>query len=165
MLDLNVPLGFDPALQTPKLEFYGDYDKKGPMYGIGFAFNQLLSSSGLCIFSAIMNPGVPVAESIAAVTGWDFTWAEGLTVGHRILTLRQAFNAREGILPEEFNLPQRMVEPPSTGPNAGLKVDFDALKSHYFAAMGWDVKTGKPYRRTLINLGLDELAKDLWEEG
>lgn len=165
MFDVGVPLGFDPALQTPKLELYGDYDNKGPMYSTGFAFNQLLSSSGLCIFAALWNPGVPVAEFIAAVTGWDFAWTEGLNAGHRILTLRQAFNAREGLLPEEFKLPQRMVEPPSTGPNAGVKVDFDALKSHYFAAMGWDVKTGKPYRRTLINLGLDELTKDLWEEG
>ncbi len=164
MLDLGVPLGFDPALQTPKLELYGDYNDKGPMYAIGIAFNQLLSSSGLCIFSAIMNTGVPVAEFIAAVTGWDFTWSEGLNAGHRILTLRQAFNAREGILPKEFELPKRLAEPASTGPIAGLKVDFDALKSHYFAAMGWDQKTGRPYRRTLINLGIDELTKDLWKE-
>jgi len=164
MLDIGVPLGFDPALETPKLELYGDYDNKGPMYSIGIAFNQLLSSSGLCIFSAIMNPGVPIAEFIAAVTGWDFTWSEGLNAGHRILTLRQAFNAREGIYPEMFKLPQRLVEPPSTGPIRGLRVDFNALKSHYFAAMGWDLKTGKPYRRTLINLGIDELTKDLWRE-
>jgi aldehyde:ferredoxin oxidoreductase len=33
----------------------------------------------------------------------------------------------------------------------------------YYKIMGWDMKTGKPYRRTLINLGLEEVAKDLWD--
>jgi len=35
------------------------------------------------------------------------------------------------------------------------------LKSGYFAALGWDLKSGKPYRETLIDLGLDKLASDL----
>lgn len=164
MLELGVPLGFDPALQAPKVEVHGDYENKGPLYKMGFEFFELLSSAGLCDFAIVFNPGVPVAEFIAAVTGWDFTWAEGLNAGHRILTLRQAFNAREGLTPEEFKLPRRMVEPLSTGPTAGVKVDVDAQKSHCFAALGWDLKTGKPYRRTLIDLGLDELTSDLWKE-
>ena len=164
MLELGVPLGFDPALQAPKVELHGDYENKGPLYKTGFEFFELLSSAGLCAFATVFNPGVPVAEFIAAVTGWDFTWAEGLNAGHRILTLRQAFNVREGLTPEEFKLPPRMVLSTTTGPNAGVKVDVNALTTHCFAALGWDLKTGKPYRRTLINLGLDELTKDLWKE-
>lgn len=163
MAELGIPLGFDPALQTPKVELHGDYENKGPLYKMGFEIFELLSSAGLCALPTVFNPGVPVAEFIAAVTGWDFTWAEGLNAGHRILTLRQAFNVREGLTPEEFKLPPRMVLSATTGPNAGVKVDIDALTSHCFAALGWDIKTGKPYRRTLINLGLDELTKDVWE--
>jgi len=118
----------------------------------------------MCAFTAVFNPGVPVAEFVAAVTGWDFTWLEGLNAGHRILTLRQAFNAREGLTPDGFELPARVVLAASSGPNAGVKVDISALKTHCFAALGWDLKTGKPYRRTLMNLGMDDLTKDLWEE-
>ena len=73
-----------------------------------------------------------MAELIAPVTGWDFGWEEGLKAGRRILTLRQAFNAREGLLPEEFKLPKRFMVPLSVGPSAGVKIDFDALKRGYF---------------------------------
>ncbi|GAH85069.1 unnamed protein product, partial [marine sediment metagenome] len=60
-------------------------------------------------------------------------------------------------------LPKRVTLPQSVGPATGVKIDFDSLKSGYFAAMGWDLKSGKPYRQTLLDLGLDELTKDLGE--
>jgi aldehyde:ferredoxin oxidoreductase len=163
MLDMGVPLGFDPALQAPQVALHGDYAAKGPLHKMGFEFFEFISSAGMCSLTTVFNPGVPVAEFVAAVTGWDFTWAEGLNAGHRILTLRQAFNVREGLTPNEFQLPARTVLAASSGPNAGVKVDIDALKTHCFAALGWDLKTGKPYRRTMIDLGLDDLTKDLWE--
>ena len=162
VLEHGGSLDSDPALQTPKLEVYGDYKSKGPMYAIGAEYYQVFSSSGLCTLLGVANI-VPVAEFIAAVTGWDFRWAEGLEIGRRILTLRQAFNAREGLSPDEFKLPRRVMVPASVGEAAGVEVDFDSLKSGYFAAMGWDIKSGKPYRRTLIDLGLDKLTGDLWE--
>lgn len=159
-LEQGVPLGSDPLLQPPKIELYGDFDKKGPMYVTGNAYYQLLSSAGICALYNIAF-AVPVAELIAPVTGWDFDWEEGLKAGRRILTLRQAFNAREGLLPEDFRLPQKFMTPLSVGPSAGVKIDFDALKKGYFKAMGWDIKSGKPHRETLIELGLDKLTKDL----
>jgi len=155
-------LGPEPVFQVPALELFGDYDKKGPIYSIGHSFNQLITSSGLCTLAALFIV-VPVAEFMAAVTGWDFSLAEGLKAGQRILTLRQAFNAREGLLPEDFRLPQRAAEPAPAGPAARAKIDWDALKVSYFNAMWWDIKTGKPYPKTLIDLGLYELTKGLWE--
>ncbi len=159
-LEHGGPLGADPALHEPGLEVYGDYESKGPMYAKGAEFYQLFSSSGLCALLLIANT-VPVAECVAAVTGWDFGWAEGLKAGRRILTLRQAFNAREGLSPDEFKLPGRVTPPASVGPAAGAKIDYNSLRSGYFAAMGWDLKSGKPSRQTLIDLGLDELTCDL----
>ena len=40
------------------------------------------------------------------------------------------------------------------------KIDFDSLKSGYFTAIGWDLKSGKPSRLTLIDLGPDELTDE-----
>jgi len=162
-LEQGGSLGSDPVLQVPRLEVYGDYTSKGQMYAIGAEFYQLFSSSGLCAL-LLVNNTAPVAELVAAVTGWDFDWAEGLKAGRRILTLRQAFNAREGLSPDDFKLPERVIgRPASVGPSTGLKIDFDSLNSGYFAAMGWDLESGKPYQQTLIELGLDELTNDLWE--
>lgn len=109
------------------------------------------------------NNAGPVAELIAAVTGWDMDWAEALKAGRRILTMRQAFNAREGRLPDEFKLPERLSVPHSVEEAAGQNIDFDTLRKAYFTEMGWDIVTGKPNRATLIELGLDELAKDLYQ--
>ena len=73
--------------------------------------------------------------------------------------MRQAFNAREGLTPDMFQLPKRIKEEPlTTGPLANKKIDFDALKQGYFNAMGWDYKSGKPSPQTLAELGLTNLT-------
>jgi aldehyde:ferredoxin oxidoreductase len=36
------------------------------------------------------------------------------------------------------------------------------MLSAYYEARGWDVETGKPSREKLIELGLEDVAKDLW---
>jgi aldehyde:ferredoxin oxidoreductase len=156
LLETGTPLGSSPSLESPKLELFGDYDRKGDMYGTGSAYFQLLSSAGLCALYAI-GFAIPVVELLAPVTGWDLSWDEGLETGRRILTLRQAFNAREGIRPDQFNMPKRLLEPLTVGPGAGQKVDFPALKKGFFEAMGWDPKSGKPDPTTWKKLGLDEL--------
>jgi aldehyde:ferredoxin oxidoreductase len=96
---------------------------------------------------------------MSAVTGWkDFTLAEGLKAGRRIQTLRQAFNIREGANTREWRIPERLAAVPATGPIAGRKIDFNAMKERGYEALGWDAKTGKPLESTLLELGLKELV-------
>jgi aldehyde:ferredoxin oxidoreductase len=130
------------------------------MYATGSAYFQLLSSSGLCSLYAIQFP-LPLAELLAPVTGWDIDWKEGLEAGRRILTLRQAFNAREGVKPDAFKLPKRLLTPLQVGPGAGQEIDFETLKKSYFQAMGWDIKTGKPTDQTMADLSLERIAGGL----
>ena len=132
------------------------------MYALGSSLHQLLNAAGFCSLYTINMQPPPAAEFIVAVTGWDFGWDEALRAGRRILTLRQAFNAREGLTPDQFELPKRIREEPlTTGPLANAKIDFGALKKGYFAEMGWNLTTGKPESSTLSRLGLAELARDL----
>jgi aldehyde:ferredoxin oxidoreductase len=152
-------LGNDPVLATPALERYGDYVNKGPMLTLGAQFFQFYSSAGLCAL-LLLGSTVPAAEYVAAVTGWEMDWSEALRAGKRILTLRQAFNAREGIVPRDFCLPERLVQPLEVGVSAGQKIDFEAMKASYFTTMGWDQRSGKPYPATWRELGLDELGLD-----
>lgn len=149
-------LGDDPVLSIPALDRYGDYSGKGPMLALGAQFFQFYSSAGLCGL-LLLGSTVPAAEYVAAVTGWKLDWAEALRAGKRILTLRQAFNAREGIAPDAFCLPERLVQPLEAGISAGQEIDFEAMKASYFTAMGWGLRSGKPYSTTWRELGLDEL--------
>jgi aldehyde:ferredoxin oxidoreductase len=160
MLENGAPVGSDPALQVPKMEAFADFDKKGSIYAIGAAYHQLLDSAGMCALYAVNTTPPNVAELIAGVTGWDFRWEEALKAGRRVLTLRQAFNAREGLTPDQFDLPKRIKdEPLPVKAGAPPKIDFQALKEGYFSAMGWDIKTGMPSRQVLAELGLDELVR------
>ncbi len=130
------------------------------MLSLGAQFFQFYSSAGLCGL-LLLGSTVPAAEHVASVTGWEMGWSEALRAGRRILTLRQAFNAREGIVPDDFYLPERLVQPLETGVSAGQKIDFGAMKESYFAAMGWDLRNGKPHARTWVELGLDELEPEV----
>ena len=146
MLNEGAAIGSDPALQARKA---------GPFAGyvIGSAYHQLLNAAGLCSLYTVATAPPPIADLIAGACGWDFSWDEAMAAGRRILTLRQSFNAREGLTPDQFELPKRIA---STS-----KVDFAALRNGYFAEMGWDPKTGKPSKESLAALGLAELTRNL----
>jgi aldehyde:ferredoxin oxidoreductase len=155
VLEQGAPLGEDPLLQPGDPgELFGDYDKKGDIYARGAAYIQLLSSAGLCaLYAQFYTP--PVVELLRPVTGWDIDWTEGLRAGRRILTLRQAFNHREGLTPAEFRLPKRFDTPLSVGPAAGQDIPFVYLREKYFEEMGWDPQTGVVLPEALAELGVD----------
>lgn len=165
MLENGAPVGSDPALQVPKMNPFADFDKRGPVYAIGFAYHQLLDDAGMCALYTVNTKPPELAELIADVTGWDFGWEEALKAGRRVLTLRQAFNAREGLTPDQFDMPKRIKKellPTKSG--APPKIDFRALKEGYFTEMGWDIKTGIPSEKVLTDLGIAELTQDLLRE-
>jgi aldehyde:ferredoxin oxidoreductase len=146
MLSEGAAIGADPALQASKQNPFA-------AYAIGSEYHQLLNAAGLCSLYTVATAPPPIAELIAGACGWDFGWDEALTVGRRILTLRQAFNAREGLTPDQFELPKRI--------SSTSKTDYAALRNGYFSEMGWDAKSGKPSKKALADLGLADLTGDL----
>lgn len=128
---------------------------KGIIYAIGSSYTQLFNASGACLFASIFaGRYFPLVKFISAVTGWDFTAADILTVGRRIQTLRQLFNIRKGLSAKDFYLPDRIKNPLLTGPCAGVAIDFDVLRSSHYEAMDWDSDTGRPKDQTFQQLGL-----------
>jgi aldehyde:ferredoxin oxidoreductase len=79
--------------------------------------------------------------------------------------MKQAFNLREGLKPADFVLPERSVgEPPlEGGPLSGITIDHQKLGENFFAAMAWDLETGKPSRESLEAMGgMEGVVKDLY---
>lgn len=146
MLNEGAPIGSDPALKASQ-------DSPYAAYVIGSGYHQLLNAAGLCSLYTVATTPPPIAELIAGACDWEFNWEEAMTAGRRILTLRQAFNAREGLTPDQFELPKRIA--------STAKVDFAALRNGYFSEMGWDPQSGKPSKSALAGLGLAELTSDL----
>jgi aldehyde:ferredoxin oxidoreductase len=104
-------------------------------------------------------------EALNAVTGWDLTSEELGDIGERAMHLERAFNIRHGLTPEDdYNISPRLAEAPKDGIAAGrsIKPYLRGMIDGYYALMGWDKKTGKPWRHTLKRFGLDDVVKDLW---
>jgi aldehyde:ferredoxin oxidoreductase len=103
-------------------------------------------------------------EFLNALTGWNFSLDDIQKAGERIANIRHSFNIREGLNSLKFKVPGRVVgnPPPEKGPLAGKSVDEETLNRDFFAAMDWDLKTAKPSKNKLLELGLEDVAKALW---
>lgn len=133
--------------------------------GVGYA----VQAAGLCSFGSFLGSAgenLPQLKDFTnAVTGWNLIDSDILIIGNRIATMRQAFNVRAGFKPSDFKLPDRVLgKPPlKSGPLAGVTIEPEKQVEEYFKSMDWDVKTGKPSRKKLEELGLEDVAKDLWK--
>ena len=112
----------------------------------------------------MVTPVDTIPEALSVITGWQFTPEEMRRTGDRIATVRQAINVREGLIPRDFKTPGRMVgDPPlKEGPLANITVDVNTMVNEYYDAMDWDKETGKPSKSKLLELGLDDIARELW---
>jgi len=153
-----------PSGLLPKFDLKS-FAGRGEARRIGSNFNHSLVCAGMCLFVYWAFPNIdPIAEFMGAVTGWDVTNEELLETGERISNLRQAFNIREGLNPLKFKIPDRVLgrPPKKEGPVAGITIDEDTMIREYLTAMDWDLKTAKPSKKKLQELGLEDVAKALW---
>ena len=130
----------------------------------GINTHEILQVSGACLFSLLFMLDM-VPKAIEAVCGWTCDAEFQSAAMMRIMTLRHAFNLREGHTPKDYRLPKRSVgEPPQEeGPHMGRTIDHKTLAKNFFTAMQWDGTTGKPSREMLQSLGgLDDVVNDLY---
>jgi aldehyde:ferredoxin oxidoreductase len=121
-------------------------------------------SNGLCMFLEI--EWEETANLLNLVTGWKLAPDDYMQTGERIHTFTRAFNVREGFTRKDDTLqPRQMDEPTPKGKAAGYKAfiskeDFENCLDKYYSLRGWD-KNGKPTYKTLVKLGLKDVAEDL----
>ena len=101
---------------------------------------------------------------MSAATGWDRSQDELLKAGERIINMRHAFNLREGINPLKWKVHPRIIgkRPQKEGPLASVTADIEAQNYWNLGALDWDRVTTKPSKKKLEELGLEDVAKDLW---
>jgi aldehyde:ferredoxin oxidoreductase len=160
----RVDAGMAGIAPYEEVQFHGferyEYRSKGPASAKTSCYWQAGTCAGLCLFPVIFFGNYPLLEFFNAVTGREMNMQEALKTGARIQTLRQYFNIREGIKPEEIHLPSRMqgIPPHQEGPVAGITIDIESLRQEYFRSMGWDSKTGVPLENTLKDLNIRDVV-------
>jgi len=127
------------------------------------SFHQVLSSTGLCMFSTLFGP-YPFIDLINNLTGWNVSVKEIIKIGLRIQTLRQSFNLREKIDIANNKLSGRVTghPPDKKGPTKGVSVEYEEFYKGYCREMGWNPENGYPLEETLKDLNLDFVIKDLY---
>ncbi|MBI4636694.1 MAG: hypothetical protein HY727_10140 [Candidatus Rokubacteria bacterium] len=120
-------------------------------------------SLGVCIFTTrtrLEN----VCRALSAATGWSYTVEEAMRFGRRTAAILRAVALRAGHTPDLERPSARYGSTPVDGPAKGQAVgeQWDRMLEVWYREVGYDRKTGKPLPKTLENLGLDWLAKDLW---
>jgi aldehyde:ferredoxin oxidoreductase len=116
------------------------------------------------------------AECYSAVTGFETSLKELRTAARRIYSLYKALNVRLGFSRKDDAFPERWFEPLETS-DRGIMVlcdyfgkplsreECEALLDDYYDERGWDVETGIPDKKTLLALGLEDVAGDLESRG
>jgi len=136
----------------------GKSAKAVKLYTATSFYMQLMNGCGICEFGP-MTGRLPIIDYINAATGWNLSADEYMKTAERILSLRKAFNVREGITAADTRLPDRPCgRPPLTkGPLKGVKIDMDYLQREYFDTLGWDAVSGGPTPHKLKSLEIDHL--------
>ena len=98
-----------------------------------------------------------LAAAVRAITGWDVSVDELMTVGERRLNLMRIFNQREGFTRQDDRLPKKMYQALRGGPSDGIALDegsVETAKDIYYRMAGWD-EDGNPKPEKIAALGLE----------
>ncbi|MEA4882265.1 MAG: aldehyde ferredoxin oxidoreductase family protein [Clostridia bacterium] len=125
---------------------------------------NVANCAGVCLFGYLSTNVDCVPEFLSAVTGMATGVPEAIEIGERISNMRQAFNVREGVNLVKTHFPPRILGTPPLegGPTAGFSVDSDLILSEYLDAMRWSHEDGRPSKERLSELGMEDVAQDLY---
>ena len=159
---LMKPNEFVEGISLPK-RFKRSGDDRYEAQKLVTGLKQATNALGICEMIYLYHR-YPLLELIKAVVGWDMTVEELLENGYRIQTLRQAFTIREGVILAENELPGRAYgDPPfERGPHKHKTVDYKGEYNGFCEKIGWNPDNGYPLKKTLVDLNLDYVIKDLY---
>lgn len=115
-------------------------------------------------------------EIYSAITGFETSMEELRKAARRNYNLYKALNVRLGFSRKDDIFPDKWFEPLKTLDRGMMvlcdyfetpltKEGCEKLLDDYYDERGWDIKTGIPTEKTLSELGLEGVAKDLKKRG
>jgi aldehyde:ferredoxin oxidoreductase len=134
-------------------------------FGPGSFSGHIVNATGLCLIGFGFGAGpAKLVDFLNAVTGMNWTLKKVLKAGERIGVMRHLFNLREGISELNWTPHPRITgnPPQKKGPLAGVTIDQKGQVYWNLGALDWDMKTTKPSKSKLIELGFKDIAEELW---
>jgi aldehyde:ferredoxin oxidoreductase len=152
----------DPELG---MDYYSRHDgaAKAKNVALHQDWKTIYNSLVLCIF-ANLSPET-VVNLINAACGLDWDIRQMMLAGERGWNLKRAINNRLGLTAQNDRLPEQFQKPyADTRSDPGFVPRFSEMLAAYYSARGWDPETGYPTRGKLIELDLDWVVNDLWND-
>jgi len=111
-----------------------------------------------------------LADLYSLATGWETTVNDLKKIAMRQLNLEKAFNLIHTNFDRKDDMPtpRQLNEPIPKGKLKGWKFDkkkLNKMLDKYYEIHGWDKETSFPTRKTLLELGLENVAEDLEKIG
>jgi len=139
-----------------------EWRKKGYVGAVFQDVQQFWNSLVWCFFYFFS--GVNLSDEVAilnAITGWNLTPKDAAKIGERIVNMQQCFNLRMGLDPLKENvLPPKLSVPHREGGAAGRIPPWREILDEYWRTRDW--VNGVPRRRKLVELGLEDFAKEIY---
>ncbi|WP_319522123.1 aldehyde ferredoxin oxidoreductase family protein [uncultured Desulfosarcina sp.] len=151
----------DPSLLYFKGSKYRASREKAVMAAACSQYMNVINGAGCCLFGALLGAHrIPVFDWLNVATGWDADPEAYMRVGHRIQTVKQLFNIKQGVSPRDIRISRRVLgDPPQKeGANKGRTVPLEKLRRYYWQEMGYDMESGVPTAACLARLGLEDEA-------
>jgi aldehyde:ferredoxin oxidoreductase len=126
------------------------------------SFKDLFDSLTLCKFAPLQVP--QLCEMLNALTGWAYSPEDLLAAGDRSLNIKRALSNKLGLSREHDTLPWICRKALDEGTTAGVEPNLEVMLEEYYQYRGWDRETGRPSKEKLIELGLNQVAEDLYPE-
>ncbi len=123
-------------------------------------WRSLFDALVMCIFASV--PAETLRALVNAATGESYTLDALFRAGERAFQLKRAINWRLGARPADDRLPPALLQPLPDGGAAGYRPPLDEMLAAYYQVRGWDPASGRPLAARLRQLGMDDVAADLW---
>jgi aldehyde:ferredoxin oxidoreductase len=124
------------------------------------SWKDLFDSLTLCKF-APLTP-TQICEMLNAITGWKYGPNELLAAGDRSMNLKRAISNKLGLTREHDKLPRICLAALDEGSTAGVEPDMEKMLRGYYQFRGWDWETGRPSKARLLELGLSQVAAEMY---
>lgn len=126
---------------------------------------------GICVYVGTWSGAYALGPSdyvdlANSVMGTSLTEGEFFTIARRSYNLEKAFNTLHTDFDRNDDYPPRrfMKEPVKNGPYAGYrceKENWDRMLDAFYELHGWDRETGLQTRTSLMELGMENVAREL----
>jgi len=124
------------------------------------SLKDLFDSLTLCKF-APLTP-TQLCEMLNSITGWEYGAKELLAAGDRSINLKRAISNKLGLTREHDKLPGICSAALDEGSTAGVEPDLEKMLRGYYQFRGWDWETGRPTKAKLLELGLNQVAAEMY---